>query len=84
MRDAALKLQQWFAITSTDATGPVKEKALTAEKRGEQPTANKPLAFQLKSVDLEHPYLTERGISKDTAQTSVSAILPAEVPCPAG
>jgi DNA primase len=29
---------------------------------------NKPLSFQLKSVDFSHPYLAQRGISKETAE----------------
>lgn len=29
---------------------------------------NKPLTFQLKSVDCSHPYLSERGITKETAE----------------
>jgi DNA primase len=69
VRDAALKLQQWFAISGS--AGAVKQKDTTApaKSRGEQPTQNKPLGFELKGVDVEHPYLAQRGIDKQTAQT---------------
>lgn len=68
VRDAAVRLQEWFSIDST--TAPAETKPSKEEKRGEgtQPE-NKPLAFELKGIDLAHPYLTERGITKETAET---------------
>ena len=39
------------------------------EKQGESEGLNKPLGFALKSVDASHPYITERGITPETAET---------------
>src|SRR5260370_20415490 len=36
---------------------------------GEQRASNKPLTFQLKSIDHEHAYLKARGITAETADT---------------
>jgi DNA primase len=72
VQDAAIKLAEWFTIESEPAAAtPVKEKpADSGGGVGESETAgNKPLTFQLKSVDSSHPYISERGISKETAET---------------
>jgi DNA primase len=67
VRDAAVKLQAWFSTKS--ATVPAEKKLSTEEKRGEAAElGNKPLSFELKGVDLAHPYLTERGIARETAE----------------
>ncbi len=70
VRDAALKLKEWFAISSEPTATPVKAKpADTSGGVGETETeSNKPLNFHLKSVDSAHPYLAERGISQETAE----------------
>jgi DNA primase len=68
VRDAAIKLAEWFAVSREPAAAPAKEETADGGGVGEPETAvNKPLAFQLKSVDSSHPYLSERGISKETA-----------------
>jgi DNA primase len=72
VRDAALKLQQWFSISSensftSQARKPRQEEQ--RESRGEDEAKNKPLRFQLKGIDPHHPYLAERGISVETAKT---------------
>ena len=75
VRDAALKLRDWFSISAPPQaagkpdTGSVPAKERTVGERGEpndQP--NKPLGFQLKGIDHAHPYLAARGIEKETAQ----------------
>jgi len=70
VRDAALKIAEWFTIGGEPAPAPAKEKPTdTGGGVGEREAAsNKPLSFQLKSVDHSHPYLAERGISKETAE----------------
>jgi DNA primase len=70
MRDAALKLAEWFAIGGSTALAKETPKAGVGEtgERGEA-LANKPLTFQLKGIDPTHPYLVERGISRETAET---------------
>jgi DNA primase len=70
VRDAAIKLTEWFSVRGEPAAEPAKEKPADAGGGvGDTETAcNKPLTFQLKSVDWSHPYLSERGISKETAE----------------
>ena len=70
VRDAAIKLTEWFSVRGEPAAEPAKEKPADAGGGvGDTETAcNKPLTFQLKSVDWSHPYLAERGISKETAE----------------
>jgi DNA primase len=70
VRDAAIKLAEWFTVSGNPAAVPTKEKpADNGGGVGESETAvNKPLTFQLKGVDCAHPYLAERGISKETAE----------------
>jgi DNA primase len=71
VRDAAVKIGEWFSITGETTAEP--EKTKRAEVGGgvgeTVATFNKPLTFQLKNVDTSHPYLAERGISKETAET---------------
>jgi DNA primase len=80
IRDAALKLANWFLLPfqtegvarASPIREPEKEK-LVAGRKGEEaspenPTHNKPLGFTLKGIDHAHPYLAERGISKEIAE----------------
>jgi DNA primase len=68
VRDAALKLQECFAVIATPVSGKVspddwrRPPLLTGA--GEN---NKPLGFTLRSLDLHHPYLAERGVDWETA-----------------
>ncbi len=77
VRDAALRLQQWFGpaggdrrpipdqpAVATSRTGP----ELAAEKVGVGGAANQPLNFRLKGIDYSHPYLAGRGIDAETAE----------------
>ena len=68
VRDAALKLQDWFAVEPTRAprgqAGCPSEGPPSALTVAEE---NKPLGFMLRNVDLHHPYLTERGVDWKTA-----------------
>jgi DNA primase len=80
IRDAALKLQNWFMVSSTEgearanpARDPEQEKLVAERKRegdasAESSAHNKPLGFTLKGIDYGHPYLTDRGITKETAE----------------
>lgn len=73
IRDAALKLKEWFSVSDTAPTAggrgskPSESKFPAGE--GEEPMVNKPLAFQLKGIDPSHPYLAGRSITKETAET---------------
>src|SRR5579871_503700 len=68
VRDAGLKIQKWFSISTAAAAGNAKQKP---ESRGveESPAINKPLTFQLTGIDSEHEYLKARGITPETART---------------
>jgi DNA primase len=77
VRDAAVKLAEWFPVGGDAArpaqqteppTGSPLAREETVGERGEVPAANKPLAFQLKGVDPEHPFLAGRGIGKSVAE----------------
>ena len=70
VRHAAIKLAEWFSVSGEPDVAPAKEKPAASDGGvGESETAvNKPLSFQLKNVDCSHPYLAERGISKETAE----------------
>ena len=70
IRQAALRLQQWFSIGAPDEGRPpgaarrsVRKGELVREKEGRNP----PLPFVLTGVDPSHPYLVERGIDRATA-----------------
>lgn len=71
IREAALKLQDWFALsghcgggTGSDAAGGREWKVeLVREQEGWNP----PLGFALTGLDFRHPYLQQRGIDPATA-----------------
>jgi DNA primase len=68
VRDAGLKLKEWFAVSDDSGADQVKSEVSTATEAGESTVlVNKPLSFQLAGVDSSHPYLSERGISRETA-----------------
>jgi len=71
VRDAGIKLKEWFAISGEPSTAEPKTKPADNGRgvREDEVAGNTPLKFQLKSVDSSHPYLAERGISKETAET---------------
>jgi 5S rRNA maturation endonuclease (ribonuclease M5) len=61
LRQAGMHLQNWFGAAGSGlAPAPRTPAALTL------PT-NSPLRFRLHNIDCQHPYLTQRGISPDTA-----------------
>jgi DNA primase len=62
IRDAALQLQDWFALNPNDDPPPrPPAKAMPAT-----PTSNPPLRFSLGVLDKNHPYLHQRGLTTDT------------------
>ena len=69
VREAAIKLQEWFSVAATE--GGTQSKLVTPlpARGGEIAAANVPLAFQLKGIDPNHSYLSDRGISRETADT---------------
>jgi DNA primase len=83
IRDAALKLANWFNVPNGGAPPPEKkvqpdasEQLVAERKRGEgevinictgESVENKPLGFVLKIDHSPHPYLTARSITPETA-----------------
>ena len=78
VREAALKLKDWFSVSGDPAPERGKPAAakqesktgsqLAPEKGGDREEPNKPLSFRLKDIDCSHPYLAQRGIDKETAE----------------
>ena len=79
IRDAALKLQEWFNVDSRKAVQKEESKPQDAkpiEKSPPNPKVkkskakpaekNEPLAFELKDLDATHAYLKERGLTEKT------------------
>ncbi|HLJ48458.1 MAG TPA: toprim domain-containing protein [Bryobacteraceae bacterium] len=71
VRDAALKLQEWFGVAPPGAIEPKPAGETPPKERVQEPEPqepNKPLAFELGGIDPSHPYLATRGVSVETAQ----------------
>jgi DNA primase len=73
IRDAALKLKDWFLGSTPAARSGNKQekpepKKPVAEKNSEVEEVNKPLPFTLKGIDSKHQYLQDRGIEEETAE----------------
>jgi len=66
IREAALRLQQWFALASSPGVpaASVPNRELVRKEEG----ANAPLRFALTGVEPNHPYLAQRGIDAATAR----------------
>ncbi|MGO9270950.1 MAG: toprim domain-containing protein [Terriglobia bacterium] len=59
MREAGLRLQDWFSVRPSHP-------APTMASAAAEP--NRPLGFTLRGIDTLHPYLAQRGISPPTAR----------------
>lgn len=66
IRDAALLIQDWFAVRSVN--GKNKAKPIRPEVDS-TPAVNKPLTFTLENLDKKHSYLSERGLTAKTIET---------------
>ncbi len=70
VRDAALKLQEWFAVAARPALkGPIVSaaEAFHTSPHTDTGESNKPLPFTLWDIDLHHPYLSKRRVDSKTA-----------------
>ncbi len=82
IRDAALKLQEWFLASQRASSVAQKESGTTeklvAEKEREviEVGANKPLLFTLKNIDHAHAYVRQRGLKEETAKTFGAGFFP--------
>jgi DNA primase len=84
VRDAAIKLQEWFAVAppAADNSGrksanikvesgtddEVNREEVSRQLESGTPGPNPPLSFTLKGIDPSHPYLEKRGIARQTAE----------------
>src|SRR5580658_10215489 len=84
VRDAAIKLQMWFLVPAAGngsvLVGKEPHADISAGKEpelqrdegknngGGESESNKPLSFELQNIDHFHPYLTERGVTNETAE----------------
>ena len=84
VRDAAINLQTWFLVPAAGggpasvgkephaeiSAGKEPEPNRVAENNGVgESESNNPLSFELSNIDHFHPYLTERGLTAETAET---------------
>jgi len=72
IRDAALLIQDWFKVQPNGSNGngrnghkPPQGIAMPQPPGGD----NQPLGFKLEHLDHQHPYLAERGLTKETIDT---------------
>lgn len=68
IRDAAIKLREWFLVTKTNpetrkGSDPTPAPIGKTDDEGE----NKPLTFSLQGIEHKHPYLQRRGIDENAA-----------------
>lgn len=77
IRHAALSLQEWFIVATEPRKGPAPARPQDVLSTTGIPCAsdsvtgeigNRPLPFTLKGIDYSHPYLGDRGITKETAK----------------
>jgi DNA primase len=92
VRDAAIKLQMWFLVPaagqSSEPVGTVPPAEISAGKEPEpkpvpehnngagESVSNKSLTFTLQKIDCTHPYLSERGLTEETAKTFGVGLFP--------
>jgi DNA primase len=76
VRQAALMIQGWFGVGDDKPVDTIPNVAETKTVFSETPgqgvdekvPANPPLTFELKNLDTKHPYLRERGLSKEAVE----------------
>jgi DNA primase len=62
IRKAGLLLQNWFLVEPQE----IKETIVKEKEKRLQVDHNTPLTFDLKNLEVEHPFFVERGISPET------------------
>src|ERR1700730_18674142 len=70
IRDAAVRLREWFALSAEPSLSAQASARHTAAEQSSSVAGetNKPLPFQLSRLDQAHPYLQGRGVTPDTAR----------------
>jgi DNA primase len=67
IREAALRLQQWFGMSAAGRLYPAAEDRQNQKLVRKEEGSNPPLRFALTGVETDHPYLAQRGIDPATA-----------------
>lgn len=80
IREAAIRISDWFNLTSDRPSKPESPNAAQKPKQGKAPRSkstpkpsseaqetgpNKPLGFELRNLDAEHQYLLSRGLTEE-------------------
>ena len=68
VREAALKLQDWFAAAPPPAPLPSVSRPVEHSPDATPSGGNQPLSFALSHIDCSHPYLAGRGVDPETAR----------------
>jgi DNA primase len=76
VRSAAIKMQEWFGLTTSTPDLPVKPVSQEKQRQTTSPLKereqgrgeNTPLGFSLKHLDSNHTYLTERALDRETIE----------------
>jgi DNA primase len=69
IRDAAVKLRDWFLVTNANPESRKGSDSTPAPNSNtDDEGENKPLAFSLQGIDHEHPYLQQRGVKEGFAR----------------
>jgi DNA primase len=70
IRDAAVRLREWFAFSAEPSLSAQASARHTAAEQSSpvEGETNKPLPFHLSHLDQAHPYLQGRGVTPDTAR----------------
>ena len=81
IREAAIRISDWFKLTFDRPSRPESSNAEDKPKQSKAPRSkstpkpssdtpeagpNKPLGFELRNLDATHPYLQERGLTEET------------------
>ncbi|HTG63026.1 MAG TPA: CHC2 zinc finger domain-containing protein [Terriglobia bacterium] len=67
IREAALRLQQWFGMSAAGRLYPAAADRQNQKLVRKEEGSNPPLRFALTGVETNHPYLAQRGIDPATA-----------------
>jgi len=67
VREAALKIQNWFNLeTGKDPPQEKEEPDHPSAEKAEKDAQNQPLTFRLKNLEPDHPYLETRSLTEET------------------
>lgn len=72
VRNAAVMIQEWFQVAGGNQSGSLGDESeirdRAAETQDEASEENPPLTFRLSNLNPRHPYLSERGLERETIE----------------